>query len=201
MERKSRLIDVVIPGGARQAILSATLLRPEKQWYGADLARHLGLSRSSLQRDLTALIDVGILKSHREGRMVYFQADPQCPVLPELQGLLAKTAGLVDVLRDALVPFGDRIAFGFIYGSVAHGGEVSASDVDLLVVGTAGLADLAGPLGRAQEKLGRDVNPKLYRPAEFAKRVADQDHFLLSVLGKPKLFVIGAEHDLDPTAE
>src|SRR5271169_332202 len=91
------LINVIMPR-TRQAILAATLLQPDRVWYAADLARHLGTSRSSLQRELAALLDVGILKSRREGRMVFIQADVECPIFPELHGLLSKTAGLVDVL-------------------------------------------------------------------------------------------------------
>lgn len=43
--------------------------------------------------------------------MVYYQANPDCPFFPELRGLLLKTAGLVDVLRDALKPLAAKIAF------------------------------------------------------------------------------------------
>ncbi len=192
--RKS-LIDVLIPH-TRQGVLSATLLRPTRSWYLADLARHLRVRPSSLQRELAMLTDVGILKSHRQGRMVYFQADTDCPVYPELQGLLTKTAGLVDVLRNALNSLTNRITTCFVYGSIARHDETTASDVDLLLVGQLGLADIALPLRRAQESIGREINPKLYRPEEFAKRLAANDHFLKSILKKPKLFVIGTERDL-----
>src|SRR5665213_3762337 len=132
-----RIIDVIMPR-TRQAILAATLLQPRRSWYAAELARHLGTSRSSLQRELVDLLDVGILKSRREGRMLYVQADPDCPVFLELRGLLSKTAGLLDLLRNALMPFADRIEFSFVFGSVARAEEVSASDIDLLIVGEVG---------------------------------------------------------------
>lgn len=88
----------------RQSILGATLMQPERAWFAAELARHLGTTRSSLQRELVKLVKVGILKSRREGRMLYVQADRECPVFLETQGLLSKTAGLVDLPRDALSP-------------------------------------------------------------------------------------------------
>ena len=186
-----------MPSGTRQGILAATLLQPDRSWYAADLARHLGTSRSSLQRELVALLDAGILKGRREGRMLHVQADQECPVFPELRGLLAKTAGLVDLLRDALQPFADRISLAFVYGSVARAEEVSASDVDLFIVGTVGLFDIAPPLRNAQRRLGREVSPKIYPPQELAKRLASREHFVLSVLGKPKLFIFGTQDELD----
>jgi DNA-binding transcriptional ArsR family regulator len=195
------LLDVLMPR-TRQRILGATLLRPETAWYLGDLARHLHVRPSTLQRDLAALVEAGVLTSRRQGRMVYYQADRQCPIFPELQGLVAKTVGLVDVLRDALSPLSDRIAVAFVYGSVARGEETSASDVDLLLIsGDVGLAEIAAPVQAAQERLGRDVNPRLYRPDDLATRLARGDHFLLNVLQKPKLFVIGDQRVLDELAE
>jgi predicted nucleotidyltransferase len=195
-----RIIDVLMPH-TRQAILAATLLQPERSWYAADLARHLGTSRSSLQRELVDLVRVGILKSRRQGRMLYIQADRECPVYLELRGLLSKTAGLVDLLRDALMPFVDRIELSFVFGSVARAEETSTSDIDLFIVGEVGLRELAPALQESQKLTGREVNPKLYRVPELAKRVAARDHFVLNVLDKPKLFIVGSQNELDHLTE
>src|SRR5688572_2982817 len=197
---RTRMIDVLMPE-VRQAVLAATLLQPERWWYAADLARHLRLRPSSLQRELAALTGAGILRTRREGRNVYYQPDPQCPILPELRGLLLKTAGLVDVLRDTLAPLADRIECAFVYGSIARGEERADSDIDLMVIGDVGLNNLAAELRPAREMLGREVNPRRYRPAEFAKRVAAKDHFLTRVLEQPKLFVIGSGDVLEQIAQ
>jgi DNA-binding transcriptional ArsR family regulator len=185
----------------RQGILAATLLQPDRAWYAADLARHLGTSRSSLQRELVELVGAGILRVRNEGRMRYFQADRDCPVFMELRGLLSKTAGLVDLLRSALDPFAQRIQLSFVYGSVARAEETTRSDIDLLIVGDVGLRDIAPGLQDAQARAGREVSPKVYHPGEFAKQLAARDHFLLSVLNKPKLFVLGSQHELDHIIE
>lgn len=177
------------------------MLQPERAWYAADLARHLGTTRSSLQRELEALVRARILKRRREGRMVFVQADTDSPVFAELQGLLFKTAGLADVLRNALSPFLDRIQVAFVYGSVARAQESSRSDIDLFIIGEVGLRDLAGAVHDAQTKVGREVSPKIYRPEEIAKRLAVADHFVSSVLGKPKLFVVGTQRELDQITE
>jgi len=129
--------------------------------------------------------------------MLYIQADQECPVFIELRGLLSKTAGLVDLLRDALLPFVDRIQIAFVYGSIARAEETSVSDIDLLIVGQVGLREIAPGLREAQKQTSREVNPKLYRFQELAKRLAAREHFALSVLDKPKLFVIGSQNDLD----
>ena len=197
---RTKLIGALMPE-VRQAVLAAMLLQPDCWWYASDLARHLRLRPSSLQRELAALTAVGILRARREGRNVYYQPDPQCPILPELRGLMLKTTALVDVLREALAPLADRIDCAFVYGSIARGEERSDSDIDLMVIGDVVLGNLAAELSRARDTLAREINPRRYRPGEFAKRVRARDHFLTSVLEKPKLFVIGTEHVLEQVAQ
>lgn len=193
--RTSPALDALFPR-IRQAVLAATVLNPDRAWYLSDLAHALDVRPSSLQRELVSLTEAGILQRRREGNRVYYQADPACPFLDELQGLLAKTAGLADVVREALQPFGASITFAFIYGSLARREEASTSDVDLMIIGKTRLAEIAGALREAERRLRRSINPTVYTWEEFAKRVAAGQHFLNTVMGAPKLFLWGNYHEL-----
>jgi predicted nucleotidyltransferase len=189
-------VDVLFPK-TRQGILAATLVQPQKAWYAAELARRMGVPSSSLQRELKDLTRAGILKQHRQGRMTYFQANEDSPLFPELRGLMLKTAGMVDVLAAILEPLAVKLKLAFVYGSIASGTAESDSDIDLLLVGTISPVELAIPLRGAREQLGREINPKVYTLAEFARKRTGKDHFLTAVLDKPKLFVIGNGDELD----
>jgi predicted nucleotidyltransferase len=194
-----RTLDALLPK-TRQGILAATLVQPEKAWYVSELARRLGVPSSSLQRELHDLSDAGILKVHRQGRMVYYQANRDSPVFADLRGLLLKTAGLVDVLAQVLKPLATKVRTAFVYGSIAAGTEESESDIDLMVVGQVSPPDLALPLRRAREQLGREINPTVYTHAEFEKKRKAGDSFLKQVLDKPRLFVLGNKDELDEVA-
>src|SRR5258708_7598766 len=88
----------------------------------------------------------------------------------------------------------DRRSFptcAFVYGSVARREEHARSDIDLLVVGDAGLADLTPALRKAEARLGREVNVTSYSAAEFRRKAAAKEHFLSEVLRGPKQFVKG----------
>ena len=193
--RNKSAIDTLFPK-IRQAILAATVLHPERWWFLSDLARHLHTTPSSLQRELAALVGAGVLRRRQEGRQVYFSPDPECPILPELQGLMAKTAGLGDVLRQALAPLSDQIIFAFVYGSLARGEARSGSDIDLMVIGKLGLADLAPRLAGTEQQLGRPVNPTLYTRAEWARKVKSGHPFVQEVRRGAKLFLIGTADEL-----
>jgi predicted nucleotidyltransferase len=175
----------------RQAVLSTILLRPERSWYLRELAAHLGVRPSSLQRELAHLVDAGILVRRRSGNRVLFQANENCPFLAELRGLLTKTVGLVDVLRAALAPLAASIDWAFVYGPVARGDENVASDIDVMVIGSVGLADLAPVLRRAEQELGRPVNPSVYTRGEFTKKIRAGHHFLTTVWNEKKLPIQG----------
>lgn len=181
----------------RQGVLVATLTQPEKWWYLSELAEHLHTTPSSLQRELAALVAIGILQKRREGARKYFKAQRASPLFPELRGLFDKTAGLIPVLQEILQPLQDKIECAFVYGSVARGEEGALSDVDLMVIGSAGLAALSPALRKAESRLGREINVTSYSESEFRQKLAAKDHFLSTVLRERKQFVKGGRSDLD----
>ena len=72
----------------------------------------------------------------------------------------------------------------------------SESDVDLFIVGDLAFGDVVACVRDAEATLSRDVNPVVQSAPEFGKRAAAADHFLLSVLKQPKLFVFGGVDEL-----
>jgi predicted nucleotidyltransferase len=106
----------------------------------------------------------------------------------------------VDVLEQALKPLASRLRTAFVYGSIAAGNEQSDSDIDLMIVGQVSPTELALPLRRARELLGREINPTAYTSAEFDKKRAANDPFLKQVLDKPRLFVLGNKDELGKAA-
>jgi len=194
--RKSRLLATLFPT-LRGELLAATLTRPDKWWYLSELADFLRTTPSSLQRELKALVTGGILQQRRDGTRVYFKAETRSPLFQELRDLMEKTAGLLPTLQEALEPFRPRIECAFVYGSVARNEEHALSDVDLMVIGDVGVADLASPLRKAESQIGREVNVTNYSAREFRKKVAARDHFVTEVLRESKQFVRGTQRDLD----
>lgn len=193
--RKRQALRSLFPT-VRGDVLAATHTQPDRWWYLSELAQFLGTSPSSLQREVKALVAGGILHHRREGTRTYIKAETRSPLFPELRGLIEKTAGLLPTLQQAFGPFKSRIACAFVYGSVASDREHALSDVDLLVVGDVGLAELAPALRRVESRLGREINATSYSARELRSKVLGNDHFLSEVLRGRKLFVKGSEHEL-----
>jgi DNA-binding transcriptional ArsR family regulator len=193
--RNSNLLGALI-SRTKQQILAATILQPDHAWYLLELARHLRVRPSTLQRELKVLGEAGILKRHKNGNRAYFEADTSCPIFRELAQILFKTVGVADVLRKALQPVASRIDVAWIYGSMADASERSHSDIDLLVVGSVSLSEMAVILRKEEGQLGRAINPTVYQPEEFMRRCKEKNHFITGVLAKEPLFILGGPHEL-----
>ena len=184
-------------GQTRSAVLGTLFLRPESALHVRELARLTGVSPGSLHRELRALAEQGLLIRQETGRQVYYRANPQCPVLDELTGLLRKTAGLVDVLRDALLPLAEHLTQAFVFGSMARGDEHAHSDVDLMLIGDIGFSDAVLALHSAQTSLRREINPTVMSRTEWAHKRKTANGFAAQVWSGPKLWVLGLQESGD----
>lgn len=186
----------VLFGPTRRHVLAVLFGHPERQFYQHEIAAGAPTRLSAVQRELERLVDADLVKRTRSGRRVYYQANADHPLFPELRGIVLKTVGLVDVLREALEPLADRIDVAFVFGSMAAGEPRADSDVDLMVVGRVGLREVVEPLREAEGKIGREITPIVYTPAELAVRVTERQYFVCRVLEGPKIFIIGDESEL-----
>jgi predicted nucleotidyltransferase len=188
-------------GKTRRAILSLLFSHPDESFHLRRILRSTGVLPGAGQRELVRLSKANLILRILKGQQVHFQANPRCPIFAELKSLITKTSGLVDILHSALGSFGHLIRFAFVYGSFAGGRANKESDVDLLVIGAVGFSDVVEKLGRAQDILGREVNPMVVSIEEFQRRVAEEDHFLRSVLKSDLMFIIGDRHEFNRMAE
>ena len=183
----------VLFGKTRRRVLGLLFGHPDESFYVRDIVRRSGAAQGAIARELDALLGAGLLGRHEDGRNVYYQANKQAPIFPELERLVAKTIALSDAIREALAPLADRVEFALVFGSAAHGPMKSDRAIDLLVIGDVRPAEVAEAL--AAMKPRRAVSAKAYAMAEFRKKVADSPRFFTSFLSGPPLFVIGEPGD------
>jgi predicted nucleotidyltransferase len=162
-----------------------------------EIARAADASPSSLQRDLASLAGAGVLTRIEEGRQVYYQANPACPIFEELKSISAKTFGVAGELKKLLAPHASRLKLAFVYGSVAKGSAAAASDIDLLWVGELSPSELVLGMAKAEQRLARKLSVIAYAEDEFAGLLAEGSHFLATVFKGPVLWLMGDQETLD----
>lgn len=188
----------VLFGSTRREVLALLLGHPDEHFYVREILRAVGGGSGAVQRELKQLTEAGLVHREARGPHVYFSANRDAPIFPELRSIVEKTAGTVDVLRASLSTkiSAGRIQVAFVHGSVASGKQTAQSDVDVLVVGDVTLSEIVPALQGAIRRLGREVNASVYPAKEFRRKLKRGVPFLKRVVAGPKLFVVGDEREL-----
>lgn len=172
----------------QQQVLGLLFSQPERSFYLNEVVRIAGMGKGSVARELARLTSSGIVTLTRKGNQNHYQANQACPIYEELNGLIRKTVGVAGVLRQALAPILPLLEQAFVYGSVAKGEDHADSDIDVMLVGDDLIySEIMERLEPAETQLQRSVNPTLYSPQEFQKRLADKQSFLTRIMAQPRV--------------
>ena len=180
----------------RRRVLGLLLLHPDERYHVREIARLTNTTAGTLHRELSKLAKASVLSRELSGNQVYYQANRNFPIYPELTNILKKTFGLVDVLFDSLATLAEKIEVACVFGSIAKGTENIGSDIDVLVIGDIDFTEIVTALYSAETSLGREINPKIYSRKQWEASLHKQELFIQEVLNNPKLFIMGAENDL-----
>jgi predicted nucleotidyltransferase len=188
--------ELLFPNQYRRKVLALLMLNPHRWLHLRELARLTDSSPGTLKKELDALTSVGLLKFQKVGNQTQFSANTEHPVFPELSALVRKTTGLRDVLALALAPLASQIEVAFVFGSLAKATEGPQSDVDLLLIGDVTFGQVANAVYDAQLLLAREINPKVMNRVEWSDKKNAQNVFVQELMDKPKIFIVGSEHEL-----
>jgi len=158
-----------------------------------DLQRQSGLSIGTIQKEISHLKELDLVTSERDGNRLYYTANTDHPLYKEICGLVEKTSGITERLKEILNPI-KGIECAFIFGSYAKGEEKSHSDIDLIIIGDVGLRMLSTAFKNLTEQTQREINPHVYSAKSWKEKVQRKDHFIKSVLRDKKVFLIGDEN-------
>ena len=195
MSNTTTLMDLLFPA-TRQRALAQLLLNPGESFHLRELARLTGNHAGTVGRELDKLAGAGLVLRKEQGNQVRYQADAGSPLFDELAAMFRKTHGIVPALRESLLPLAGKIQVALVFGSMARGTQSAGSDIDLLVVGEVGFAELVRALYPAQQALQREINPVVYAAAEFCRRAGEGEAFIRQFLDKPNVFLMGDKDDL-----
>ena len=184
----------ILFGKTRQAVLGALYERAEHGIYIRELQRQTGISAGALHHELKQLMKADLVTKQVDGNRVLYSINLAHPVAEPLGEIVRKTCGLPARIRLALAPIENRLKLAAIFGSIAAGSAHAGSDVDLILVGDVSHAEVIDLIQPLEEELQREISFRLYEPASFRAR-AEADAFLIKVLQRPTIELIGKLHD------
>lgn len=151
----------------------------------SELAHTTGVAVATASREAERLEAHGLVTSRNVGRSRFVSANWDLIWADSLATILAHTAGLPARIAEVLSGV-SGVDAAYIYGSWAarHAGEVGPPphDIDLLVVGSAQVANLRTALRQLESELSIEVNPVVVSADEWAH---SDDSFLDELRSRP----------------
>ena len=126
------LLAGLIASKTRIKLLTRFFFNPEARSYLRELAKEFNVSTNSVREELNQLTKTGLLKSQKNGRSVFYQANKKHPLFPELKSMVAKVMGLDQVIDSIVTRLGD-LELAFLLDDYAEGKDTGI--MDLLLVG------------------------------------------------------------------
>jgi predicted nucleotidyltransferase len=195
-ERPTSLSSALF-SNVRQRVLGLIFGHPERSFYTREIVKNVGSGIGAVERELQRLEQSGLVSTERVGNQKHYRANQDSPIFEELHGLVLKTVGLTEPLRESLEPYAKKIRAAFVYGSVAKGRDTARSDIDLMVIGDdLSYSDLYTALQDAEQVVKRPVKPNFLSTEDWRRRLSQKNSLITKIKAEPKIFIIGSENDL-----
>ena len=185
----------LITSQSRIKLLSVLLAEPSEMFHVRELVRRTGDEINAVRRELLFLEKKGILTREPRANRVYYSLSKNYAFYFDLLRMGSKVAGLGAAILKNRVKIG-RIKYAMFSGKFARKMEKKPTDVDLIIVGTIVLPELAILIRDEEKRLNREINYTVMTEEEFTFRKKKRDPFILSVLLGSRVMLFGDEESM-----
>ena len=126
------LFTGLISSKTRVKLLMRFFFNPQTRSYLRQLASEFHVSTNTVREELNQLTKTHLLKSQKNGRQVYYTANAEHPLFPELKSMVGKVMGIDRVIDGIVSRLGD-VEEAFLIDDYAEGKDTGI--IDLLLVG------------------------------------------------------------------
>lgn len=186
------MLEDFITSKSRVRVLNIFLVSPFDMYHVRELVRRTNDEINAVRRELFFLENKGILTKEKRANRVYYYLDKTYPHYYDLLRLSAKMVGLGGEIVKNRAKLG-KIKYAFISGKFVRKLEKSPEEVDLLIVGTVVLPEIALIVRNEEAKLGREINYTVMTEEEFDFRKDRKDPFIEKILAGSRIMLLGDE--------
>ena len=182
----------LITSKTRVKLLNVFLTAPSEMYHVRECVRRTKEEINAVRRELLLLEKKGVLKKEPRANRVYYSLSKEYPFYFDLLKISAKTMGLGKDILDNRVKLG-KIKFAMFSGKFIRRMKITPEDVDLIIVGTIVLPELAILVRNEETRLGTEINYTAMTEEEFKFRKTRNDPFLVNILYGSRVMIIGDE--------
>jgi predicted transcriptional regulator len=128
----SDLFAGIISSKTRIKLLVRFFFNPGTKAYLRELSKEFQVSTNAVREELNQLTKTKLLTWEKEGRSIYYKANSDHPLFPELRSMVSKVMGLDQVMESILTRLGD-LEKAYLIDDYAEGKDTGI--IDLVLVG------------------------------------------------------------------
>lgn len=182
----------LITSQSRVKLLNVFLADPTEMYHVRNLVRKTGDEINAVRRELSYLEKKGILVKEPRANRLYYSLSKNYPFYHDLISLSAKTLGLGREILKNRAKLG-KIKYAMFSGRFVRRLKKEQESVDLLIVGTIVLPELALLVRNEEVRIGTEINYTAMTEEEFEFRKKRHDPFILTILSGSRVMLIGDE--------
>ena len=122
----------LIGSATRVKLLMRLFLNPHARSYLRELAREFSVSTNAVREELNQLSRTDLLKVEKEGRNVFYSANTDHALFPELRSMVQKVMG-IDQVIDGIVQRLGKLEKAYLIDDYAEGKDTGI--IDILLIG------------------------------------------------------------------
>ena len=173
----------LISSRTRIKLLIRLFFNPKTRSYLRELAKEFGVSTNSVREELNQLTHTNLLKSEKNGRQVFYMANEDHPLFPELKSMVSKVMGMDQVIDGIINRLGD-LERAYLIDDYAEGKDTGI--IDLLLVGDIDRYHLSDLSKKTERYIKRKIRSLVLSREEYQALLPDLNK-------RPRLLVWQAE--------
>lgn len=185
----------LITSKTRIKLLNLFLTQPHEMYHVRECVRRTEEEINAVRRELLSLEKKSVLQKEQRANRVYYSLNKDYPFYFDLLKIGAKTIGLGQQILVNKPKLG-KIKYAMFSGKFVRRVKENPEDVDLIIVGTVVLPELAILVRNEEMRLGTEINYTAMTEEEFKFRKQRNDPFLVTILSGSRVMIIGDEEGM-----
>jgi len=173
------LLSGIISSKTRIKLLMRFFFNPETRAYLRELAKDFNVSSNAVRGELNQLTRTKLLNSEKNGRQVYYKANTDHALFPELRAMVGKVMGIDQVLESIVSRLGN-LERAYLIDDYAEGKDTGI--IDLVLVGNIDQYHLNDLSRKTEHYIKRKIRPLVLTREEFKNfrtRLLKNPHILI----------------------
>jgi predicted transcriptional regulator len=158
------ILSGIISSKTRIKLLMRFFFNPQTRAYLRELAKELNVSSNAVREELNQLTKTNLLKSEKDGRHVFYKANENHALFPELKSMVSKVMG-IDQVIDGIVNRLGKLERAYLIDDYAEGKDTGI--IDIILVGNIDQYHLNDLSRKTERYINRKIRTLVLNQKEF----------------------------------